>query len=332
MKHAIAAACGTQCRAAVWIIAAFALLAPGPARAQLAPDRAYYGVNRPIPMTVKIPADVAGEPSIKLFAPQTTEPVASAAVSPGPVNLATLFPQLWTGKSPALVYAQLVVGDRRVGSPVVLQPMVDMQPARLDASGRRAVFPPRGPESTYSGIRAYAEKRVVLDTTQGEIEFAMRPDAAPNTVWNFLELVEGGFYTDIIFHRIVAKLPSGAAFVVQAGDPTGTGSGGPGYAIDLENSSLPHDFGVLSMARSGDPNSNGSQVFICLSRDGTSFLDTQYTSFAQLTRGAEVVKAIAAVPVGPGDRPADPPRIKSARAIPAPPFGEAAAGAETPKR
>lgn len=317
----------------MFLAAAFALALPGLARAQLIPDRTYYGINRAIPMSVKLPVDAAGEPGVKLFTAQAKEPVASAAVSPGPINLATLFPQLWTSKTPVLMYAQLTVGDRRIGPPVVLQPMVDVQPGRLDASGRRAVFPARGPEPIYSGIRAYAERRVVLDTTQGEIEFAMRPDAAPNTVWNFLELVEGGFYTDIIFHRIVAKLPSGAAFVVQVGDPTGTGSGGPGYNIDLENSNLPHDFGVLSMARSGDPNSNGSQVFICLSRDGTSFLDTQYTSFAQLTRGADVVKSIAAVPVGADDRPKDPPRIKSAKLIPAPPLGEAPTGpTEAPKR
>lgn len=306
------------------LVAGLALALPGPARAQLVPERTYYGVNRPIPMSVTVPAGAAGEASIQLFAPQAAEPSATAAASAGPVNLATLFPSLWTDKAPKLVYAQLVVGDRRIGPPVVLQPLVDVPPARLDASGRRAVFPPRRPDVTYSGIRAYAERHVVLDTTLGEMEFAMRPDAAPNTVWNFLELVEGGFYTDIIFHRVVAKLPSGAAFVVQVGDPTGSGSGGPGYNIDLENSPLPHDFGVLSMARSSDPNSNGSQVFVCLSREGTSFLDGQYTSFAQLVRGEDVVKAIAAVPVGANDRPTDPPRIRSAKLIPAPPFGGAA--------
>jgi peptidyl-prolyl cis-trans isomerase B (cyclophilin B) len=165
---------------------------------------------------------------------------------------------------------------------------------------------------------------VVFDTDKGEMEFQLRPDAAPNTAYNFRHLVDGGFYTDIVFHRIVPKLPNGEPFVIQVGDPTGTGMGGPGYQVDLEPSTLQHDFGVLSNARSGDPNSNGSQVFVCLSRNGTSFLDGQYTSFAQAVRGGDVIRAIAASPTGPGDKPLDPmPKIKSAKLIDAPPFAGA---------
>ncbi len=79
--------------------------------------------------------------------------------------------------------------------------------------------------------------------------------------------------------------------------------------VDLEKSDLPHNFGVLSMARAGDPNTNGSQVFVCLSRDGTEFLDGRYTAFAQAVSGAEAIRKIAMVPVDANDRPLDPPMI-----------------------
>ncbi|MCB9861278.1 MAG: peptidylprolyl isomerase [Phycisphaeraceae bacterium] len=162
-----------------------------------------------------------------------------------------------------------------------------------------------------------------MHTSKGDIELRLRPDQAPNTCWNFRHLVEGGFYTDIIFHRIV-----GPNFVIQAGDPTGMGSGGPGYNFDLEDSKLPHDFGVLSTARSGDPNSNGSQIFICLSRDGTNFLDGRYTSYGQTVRGFDVIREIAAVPVN-NQRPIDPPVWHSAELIDAPPYGTGFGGNTT---
>ena len=148
----------------------------------------------------------------------------------------------------------------------------------------------------------------------------MRPDAAPNTAWNFLELVKGGFYTDIIWHRIVAKRADGSPFVIQAGDPTGTGNGGPGYAFPLEDSPLPHDFGVISMARSTDPNTNGSQIFVCLSRAGTKHLDHRYASFGELVRGKEVVLKTGQVPVGKDDHPTDPPVIRRAYLVNAKPY------------
>ena len=81
--------------------------------------------------------------------------------------------------------------------------------------------------------------------------------------------------------------------------------------IDLEDSSLPHDFGVLSMARDSDPDTNGSQVFVALSREGTAFLDGRYTAFAEAVQGAQVIREIAATPVGPEDRPMDPPMLLS---------------------
>ena len=114
------------------------------------------------------------------------------------------------------------------------------------------------------------------------------------------------------------------------GDPTGTGDGGPGYSIDLEPTKLPHDFGVLSMARENEPNTNGSQVFVCLSREGTQKLDGKYAAFAQAVRGADTILAIAGTPLipdrpgtDPKNRPKDPPeKMRSApRCLDAPPFG-----------
>lgn len=292
--------------------------------AQLAPTRLYFGINREIPIEVKLPEGREGEAVIELLRPITGEKAGSASVLPGKVNLATLFPNLWNTKTPTLLYAQLSVGGEKIGPALVLQPLVTPKSAQGRGSGADGGVRFVDGPNVYSGLRVYVDKHVVFETDKGEVEFQLRPDAAPNTAFNFRHLVEGGFYTDIIFHRIVAKLPNGEPFVIQVGDPTASGSGGPGYQVDLEQSTLPHDFGVLSNARSGDPNSNGSQVFVCLSRNGTSFLDGQYTSFAQATRGGDVIRAIAASPTGAGDKPLDPmPKIKSARLIDAPPFAGA---------
>jgi len=302
------------------------------ARGQLEPERAYYGVDRTIPMTVTVPEGAEGEARIELYAPEDLEEaVDSSSVVAGRVDLAGLFPRLWGASEPELLYAQLVVGEREVGAPVVLHPLVTPRTARMvtmaDESGRARLgrdgrplrtvefttLPPRG--VMYSGLRAYVDELVVLETTEGEIRIRMRPEEAPNTVWNFRSLVEGGFYTDIDFHRVVP------GFVVQAGDPTGLGSGGPGYRFDLEPSELAHEFGVISMARSTDPNSNGSQFFLCLSRQATQGLDGDYTAFGRTVAGAEVIEAIAGTRLDGQGKPVDPPRIVRARLVEAPPIG-----------
>lgn len=338
---------------AAWCVTACA------ASAQLSADRVYNGFGRAVPSTVTAPEGASGELEVRLYG--RTEagawvPEHSAPAAAGRVDLATMFPVLWTGERPRIRYAQLFVGQTPVGAPVVLQPMLTPERADLmairtvtdpgtgrtltvpqltsDASQGRVMFeseqiamlraagravPDRS--VTYSGIRAYVEQHVVLDTTLGEIELKMRPDAAPNTVFNFMHLVGGGFYTDIIFHRIVPRARDGSPFVIQVGDPTGSGEGGPGYAVDLERSALPHGFGVISMARSSDPDSNGSQVFICLSRAGTARLDGMYTGFGQAVRGGDVIQAIASTPVNEQGRAVDPPVLRSARLVPAPPIG-----------
>jgi len=176
-------------------------------------------------------------------------------------------------------------------------------------------------QRVFTGLRAYVEYDVALETTKGAIVVAMRPDEAPNTAWNFLTLASGGFYTDIPFHRIVPATRNGEPFVIQAGDPSDTGDGGPGYTLPIEPSGLPHDFGVISMARADDPDSAGSQFFICLSRQGTARLDGQYCAFGETITGDETIRAIADVELADvsAGKPADPPIILQARVIPARP-------------
>jgi cyclophilin family peptidyl-prolyl cis-trans isomerase len=176
-----------------------------------------------------------------------------------------------------------------------------------------------------AGVRIYPEQDVVLHTTKGDIRIALRPDEAPNTAWNFLELARGGFYRDIPFHRIVPLTPAGQPFVIQAGDPTADattgGDGGAGYWLPMEKSDLPHDFGVISMARSDDPDSASSQFFICLSREGTARLDGQYCSFGYAVSGASVILAIATTELAnvAEGRAVVAPRIIDAQLVAAPP-------------
>jgi len=312
---------------------------------QLTPDRLYYGVGQRVVVLVSTPENELAEPSIKLLDAKTLEVIASAPAARGRTDLSSLFPMLWVEKPQRVMLAQLYLNDRAIGAPLVLQPLVtpniatrvnpktlqlaegddavvifeDDRIAAQNAQGQ-GVDPER--EITYSGLRVYVEQEAVLKTSQGEIAFRLRPDAAPNTAYNFMQLVQGGFYTSIIFHRVVAALPDGRPFVIQVGDPSGTGSGGPGFMIDLEKSTLPHDFGVLSMARAEDPNTNGSQIFVCLSKEGTSFLDGRYTAFAQAISGADTILNIARVPVDANDRPLDPPMIERAYLRDAPPVNE----------
>jgi peptidyl-prolyl cis-trans isomerase B (cyclophilin B) len=187
-------------------------------------------------------------------------------------------------------------------------------------AARQAEQRPAG-DRLFSGVRMYVEHDVVLHTSTGEIRVCLRADEAPNTAWNFLELSRQGFYRDIGFHRIVPLTASGLPFVIQAGDPTGSGDGGPGYWLPLEDSRLPHDFGVISMARGDDPDSNGSQFFFALSREGTARLDGQYCSFGYAVEGASVIRAIAESELADvkTGRPVNPPMIRDARLVPAPP-------------
>lgn len=283
------------------------------------PRREYNGVGRNLPVIVRpLPADarltlavyIAGELSAWKESPLARESA----------DLAKLFPELWTAKRPDVLYVQARINGQDAGSPLVLQPMTNPPVVRLNADGKTIDFLP-DEDQEFAGYRAYPDRHLQLRTSMGDMEFRLRPDCAPNTVTHVRGFVTGGLYSDTIWHRIVAKHPvNGNPFVIQGGDPAGTGSGGPGWAYALEKSRLPHDFGVISIARSTDPNTNGCQLFVALSREGTKHLDGKYAAFGQLVKGAEVLRKIAAVPVGAQDRPVDPPKIREARLVPAEPY------------
>jgi len=129
--------------------------------------------------------------------------------------------------------------------------------------------------------------KAIIKTEKGDMTVAFYDQDAPNTVANFLKLAESGFYNNVTFHRVIPN------FVVQGGDPTGTGAGGPGYKIDceLDGENQYHDRWVLSMAHAGR-NTGGSQFFICHSRDNTAHLDRNHTCFGKVIEGVDVVDDI----------------------------------------
>lgn len=132
-----------------------------------------------------------------------------------------------------------------------------------------------------------------IETDLGDVTVEFFPQDAPNHVRSFICLVKAGYFDGLIFHRCFQ------GFMIQGGCPLGNGSGGPGYRLKAEFNGREHDKGVLSAARSDDPDSAGSQFYICLSRERTAHLDRQYTVFGKATKGMEVVEKIAAKP---GDR------------------------------
>ncbi|MEM7785958.1 MAG: peptidylprolyl isomerase [Planctomycetota bacterium] len=140
--------------------------------------------------------------------------------------------------------------------------------------------------------------RVTLETSKGNIDLDLNPSVAPGHCRNMIGLAKIGFYDGLIFHRIIED------FMIQGGCPEGSGMGGPGYNIDAEFNSVPHEVGVLSMARSSSPNSAGSQFFICLAT--VPHLDGQYTAFGKATdESIKVVQEIGGVATDPQDRPRD---------------------------
>ncbi len=145
--------------------------------------------------------------------------------------------------------------------------------------------------------------KVIIETNFGNIEFNLLPELAPETVRNFVKLAESEFYNGSLFHRVIP------GFMIQGGDPNTKkpelraqwGMGGPGYTINAEFNSRSHLRGIVSMARSQDPNSAGSQFFI-VTTDST-FLDREYTVFGEVTQGMDVADKIVNLPRDQGDCP-----------------------------
>ena len=159
-----------------------------------------------------------------------------------------------------------------------------------------------------------ADEIAVIETTLGKIELEFLVDKAPRHVKNFKELAEKGFYDGTIFHRVIP------GFMIQGGDPNSKsddrsthGTGDPGYTIKAEFNDTPHDRGVLSMARSSDPDSAGSQFFIVV--EDSHFLDNKYTAFGRVIKGMKVADKIVNVPRDRRDNPEDRVEMKSVKIV-----------------
>ena len=178
--------------------------------------------------------------------------------------------------------------------------------------------PPAGTPATPPSAAKAPEKEVaVISTTEGDMVVEFWDDAAPKTIENFKKLAKSGFYDGTAFHRVIK------GFMIQGGDPLTKdpakealwGTGDPGYKIDAEFNNHSHVRGVLSMARSNDPNSAGSQFFIC--HGNPTQLDHQYTTFGKLIKGDDVLEKIGTTPTHPPDRPDKRMGVISIKIVPA---------------
>ncbi|QQE11554.1 peptidylprolyl isomerase [Planctomycetota bacterium] len=154
-------------------------------------------------------------------------------------------------------------------------------------------------------------KQVKFETSEGDFIVELWDDVAPGHAENMIKLVSEGFYDGITFHRVIP------GFVIQGGCPRGDGTGGPGWNIKAEFNDREHQPGVLSMARSADPDSAGSQFFVCLTREYCQHLDKQYTAFGKVVEGFENVEKIAATPLSnpQAGTPENAPKINKATCL-----------------
>lgn len=299
-----------------------------------------------------------GQPIIALVASDADEPLTLRLLTADgdlraaipversvPIDLAKALPTL--NDLDVAHWLQLTRGDEPVGTPWVVQPLIARPPVRttqalrpdgttpytrvigwgtrlLDPTNAEHLalarsWPPPDP-APHSGVRIYEDRDVVLQTRLGDIRVALAPHHAPNTAWNFRWLAEGGLYDGTPFHRVVKFDREGRPFVIQGGDPTGSGDGSAGFDLPLEPSALPHDFGVISMARNDGPDTAGSQFFFALSREGTARLDHQYCAFGWAVDGAATIVAIADGEIADlaTGRPKSPVVVTKATLVPAP--------------
>jgi len=154
------------------------------------------------------------------------------------------------------------------------------------------------PEMVIDPAKTYT---ATIETSAGTMTAELFAAEAPRTVNNFVFLAREGFYADVIFHRVIS------GFMIQGGDPTGAGTGGPGYRFEDEPVSREYERGILAMANSG-PNTNGSQFFVMHANNP---LPPNYTIFGKLSAGEKIIDAIAGAPKGAQDRPVNPVSIKS---------------------
>jgi cyclophilin family peptidyl-prolyl cis-trans isomerase/predicted GIY-YIG superfamily endonuclease len=180
----------------------------------------------------------------------------------------------------------LLAGDEAFGHPLHKGPAEHTVSAPIFAEEESPLMPLSPPQA--DELRTYAQEartsQVRIATDKGDMVLRLFPDDAPMHVAAFLKLVKAGFYDGLTFHRVEP------GFVVQGGDPDGNGTGGPGYRLPAEFNARPHLRGTLAMARSSDPDSAGSQFYLCLA--DARFLDGQYTVFGEMTEGFDTLDAI----------------------------------------
>ncbi|MFM8279666.1 MAG: peptidylprolyl isomerase [Candidatus Limnocylindrus sp.] len=171
---------------------------------------------------------------------------------------------------------------------------------------------PGCPSEQPAALTNHEEFDIEMRTSMGKITLHLAADNSPIAVGNFVALASCGFYDDVIFHRI-ATMQDGTPFVIQGGDPLGTGKGGPGYLIDDEPVIGTYRRGTVAMARTSEPNSQGSQFFIVLSDAAAGPLEQArtYAILGEVSAGMDTVDAISQVPLAGGTQPIDPVVIES---------------------
>ncbi len=277
----------------------------------LVPTKTWYAPNQP--MTVEIKSVAEATLAMRDFYGKRIEPAGDVNIKQGQkVDLRVIFPQVSNAGAFVLIAVPKDGSADFHGTPLVITTRADTRPNA-----------PPGP--IVSKIEPLCYAKMKTDAADKLISIRFYYDVAPNTSASFLSLSAGGFYDGLTFHRIVP------GFVIQGGDPRGDGTGGPSYNINAEFNDRPHDEGVLSMARQGDPNeapgvnprpefanSAGSQFFICLDPAGTRQLDHRYTAFGRVFDGMDVVKKIAATPLADAraGKPAKPVTIESIKVVP----------------
>ena len=263
--------------------------------ASITPTKSWFPPERPL--TVNVKAGGGAELVLTDFAGKILEPTGPAEVSAdATVDLHEVFHQVRAAGTYVLFLTEPGAARDRshaptefIGTPLVITAREFM----------REGAPTRAMVTKVEPLR-YA----VMRTEHGDVSIVFYYDSAPNTSANFLTLAEQGFYDGLTFHKILPR------FVIQGGDPTGSGVGGSGFTIDAEFSRRPHKAGVLSMARSPDPlestgivprrefaDSASSQFFICLDDKAVAPLDMKYTAFGEVAAGMEAVRKIAGVPL-----------------------------------
>lgn len=192
------------------------------------------------------------------------------------------------------------------------------EPKKENTEAKKETAEAKKPETKQENTPTVNTNEVaVIKTTEGEMVIEFWPEVAPKTVENFKTLAKKGFYDGTCFHRVIK------GFMIQGGDPLTKdpaqearwGTGGPGYQVKAEFNERNHDRGVISMARSQDPNSAGSQFFIC--HGNPRFLDRQYTAFGKLIKGDDVLEKIGTTSTHPPDRPDKRMGVESIKIVPA---------------